>query len=92
MSGSLDRATNRNARAHLLTVLLSAAAPHVHRMTAAKASAFLSNGRSANLSACRSSLVTYIPARVHARARKGVSIRRTPSRNGCGSLLWLLRP
>jgi hypothetical protein len=57
--GCLQRATYRRDRTHLLIVFLSAASPHVQRITAQKGSAFLSNGRLANSNACRSSLVVH---------------------------------
>jgi hypothetical protein len=53
--GTLQRATYRNALAHLLIDLLSALPSLVQRMTAVNGSAFLSNGMSDNLNACRRS-------------------------------------
>jgi hypothetical protein len=54
---ALHRVTYRNARVHLLIVLLSALWPEVQRMMAVNGSAFLSKGRSANSNACRRSLL-----------------------------------
>ena len=57
ISAGLLQPAYRNARAHLLIILLSTASPLVQRMMAANGSAFLSKRRSANLNACRSSLL-----------------------------------
>jgi hypothetical protein len=54
---------------------VSTALPHVHRITALKGSAFLSNGRSANLNACRTSLV--VRRRNHM-AKTAAKYTRTP--------------
>src|SRR5712672_2207566 len=59
MSGPLDLATYRSARAHLLIVLLSISSSHLQRMTPVNGLAFLSNGRFANLNACRRSLLVF---------------------------------
>src|SRR5438093_1584010 len=56
--GAFQRATYRNARAHLLIVLLSAFSA-VQRMTTVNGSAFLSRGSPANWNACRRSFLVF---------------------------------
>ena len=59
IGGALHRATYRNARAHLLTVLLSALWPEVQRMMAVNGSAFLWKDNPADLNACRRSFFVF---------------------------------
>ena len=61
VGGTLQRATYRNARAHLLIALLSALSSLVQRIAAVNGSAFLSKGSSANLNACRKSVLVFKP-------------------------------
>ncbi len=54
--GTFQRATYRNARAHLLIVLLPTSSAEMQRITPENGSAFPSKGRPANLNELRNSL------------------------------------